>query len=101
MRPRSFTLALALASASLVQQEPAGAQATFLNYHCRDGSEFVAAFYQGDKNAHVQLDGKAIALKKRLSLAGWRYSKGDISLRITKATATLKRGKRSTVCSTD
>jgi len=79
---------------------PACAQ-TFTTYHCRDGSEFVAAFYEGDKRAHLQLDGKAITLAKRLSLAGARYVKGDITLRITKAGTTLKRGKTSTECAAD
>jgi membrane-bound inhibitor of C-type lysozyme len=98
MRLRSFALLFALAGIALAQHEPAGAQAAFLTYHCQDGSEFVAAFYKGDKTAHLQLDGKAIALKKRISVNGLRYSRGDISVRVTKTTVTLKRGKRSTVC---
>lgn len=72
---------------------------TFSTYHCRDGSEFVVGFYEGDKRAHVQLDGKAIALQKRIALSGARYSKGDITLRMTKTAATLKRGRRTTDCS--
>jgi len=67
-------------------------------YRCRDGSEFVAAFYEGDRRAHLQLDGKALALPKRVSMSGSRYAKGDITLRITKAATTLKRGKRLTEC---
>jgi membrane-bound inhibitor of C-type lysozyme len=73
---------------------------TFLAYHCRDGSEFIVAFYEGDKRAHLQLDGKAIALQGRISLSGSRYRKGDITLKITKTVATLKRGRRLTECST-
>ena len=81
----------------LTGQLPAGAQ-TFFSYQCGDGSEFVAAFYEGDKRAHLQLDGKAVALSKRVSLSGSRYAKGDITLTITKTVTTLKRGKRLTEC---
>ena len=71
---------------------------TFLTYRCRDGSEFILAIYEGDKRAHLQLDGKAVALQRRMSFAGSRYAKGDITLRITKTVTTLKRGKRLTDC---
>jgi membrane-bound inhibitor of C-type lysozyme len=76
---------------------PAFAQ-TFVTYNCRDGAQFVVAFYQGDKTAHVQLDGKTVALQKRTAVVGSRYSKGDITLRMTKTGTTLKRGKHSSDC---
>ncbi len=79
---------------------PAGAQ-TFTTYRCHDGSQFVVAFFEGDKRAHLQLDGKALALPKRISLGGRRYAKGDITLKIAKTRTTLKRGKHSTECSAD
>ena len=69
---------------------------TFFTYRCNDGSEFIAAFYEGDTRAHLQLDGKAVALPKRMSVSGSRYAKGDTTLRITKTGTTLKRGKRLT-----
>ena len=72
---------------------------TFFTYRCNDGSEFIAAFYEGDTRAHLQLDGKAMALPKRMSVSGSRYAKGDTTLRITKTGTTLKRGKRLTECS--
>jgi membrane-bound inhibitor of C-type lysozyme len=81
----------------LAGQLPAGGQ-TFSMYRCSDGSEFIAAFYEGDSRAHLQLDGKAVALSKRISVSGSRYAKGDITLRITKTATTLKRGRRSTEC---
>lgn len=71
---------------------------TFLTYRCRDGSEFIVAFYEGDKRAHLQLDGKAITLQGRISLSESRYAKGDITLKIKKTVTTLKRSKRSTDC---
>jgi len=76
---------------------PAGAQPqTFQTYRCEDGTEFIAAFYSGDKRAHLQLDGKAVALSKRVSLS--RYSRGDITLRIARTGITLGRGKETTTC---
>ena len=96
MRQRIF-IALFSAAAIASSQLSVFAQ-TFLTYRCRDGSEFIVAFYEGDKRAHLQLDGKAIALQGRTSLSGSRYAKGDITLRITKTVTTLKRGKRLTDC---
>jgi hypothetical protein len=86
-----------LAMLGLCAVGPVEAQ-TFLTFHCRDGSEFVAAFYQGDNRAHVQLDGKAMALSRRLALRGQRYGKGNVTLRIGKAGVILKRGRRATEC---
>jgi membrane-bound inhibitor of C-type lysozyme len=83
----------------LIGQSPVFAQ-TFLTYNCYDRSQFILAFFEGDKRAHLQLDGKTITLPKRIALSGSRYAKGDISLRITKTVITLKRGKQSTECVT-
>lgn len=91
---------LPLLATVLLIAGPANAE-TFLTYRCRDGSEFAVAFFRGDRSAHVQLDGKAVALSKRFALGGARYAKGDITLRITKAGTTLKRGGRTTDCSAD
>jgi len=99
MRTRIVMLLLS-AVAIPIRSGPAGAQ-TFFTYHCRDGSEFVAAFYEGDRRAHLQLDGKAIALAKRPSLSGTRYVKGNITLRIAKTGTTLKRRKTTTECTAD
>jgi len=95
MRRNRF-IAILGATGILAGQLPAYAQ--FSTYRCRDGSEFVAAFYEGDKRAHLQLDGKALTLPKRVSMSGSRYAKGDITLRMTKAATTLKRGKHVTEC---
>jgi membrane-bound inhibitor of C-type lysozyme len=89
--------ALISAAGMLAGHLPAQAQ-TFTTYRCTDGSEFIAAFYQGDKQAHLQLDGKAMALRKRVSVSGSRYTRGDITLRITKTGTTLKRGRQLTEC---
>jgi len=79
----------------------ASAAETFQTYNCADGTQFVAAFYPSDpKRAHLQVDGKAVALKKRLALSGSRYSGGGITLATARAGTTLKVGKRPvTACS--
>lgn len=95
--PWHMFIAIFAAAGILAGQCPAGAQ-TFSTYRCGDGSEFIAAFYEGDSRAHLQLDGKAVTLPKRLSVSGSRYAKGGITLRVTKTATTLKRGRRSTEC---
>jgi membrane-bound inhibitor of C-type lysozyme len=97
MKRRNINVFLAGAAILVMSQAPAVAQ-TLLTYSCLDGSEFVVAIFTGERSAHLQLDGKAILLPRRLSLFGTRYAKGDIALSITKTATTLKRGKRSTEC---
>ena len=73
----------------------AAAQTTFQNYRCADGTQFIAGFFQYDSRAHLQLDGKAVTLVKRLALSGSRYSGSGVTLKITRGgAATLKRTKR-------
>jgi membrane-bound inhibitor of C-type lysozyme len=82
-----------LVAGGLVFAAPAAAQ-TFYNYRCADGSELAVGFFDGDTRAHIQLDGKTLALPKRLSLAGTRYSLRGIQLRMTKDATTLKDGRQ-------
>ena len=78
---------------------PGFAQTTFQNYRCADGTQFVVGFFPYDRRAHLQIDGKAVTLGKRVALSGSRYSGGGVTLRITKAGTTVKRGKRpATAC---
>ena len=78
---------------------PASAQTSFQNYRCADGSQFIVGFFAYDKRAHIQIDGKAVTLAKRLALSGQRYSGGGVTLKITKAGTTLKHAKRpATAC---
>ncbi len=95
MRLFSF---IALLAAVLRSARRRPSPQTFTTYDCRDGAQFVVAFYPGDKTAHVQLDGKTVALTKRTAVVGSRYAKGDITLRMTKTGTTLKRGKHSSDC---
>ena len=48
---------------------PAFAQ-TFQNYRCADGSQFIVGFFEYDKRAHMQIDGRAVTLGKRFALSG-------------------------------
>jgi membrane-bound inhibitor of C-type lysozyme len=71
------------------------AQSSFRNYRCADGAQFIVGFFQYDSRAHLQLDGKALTLPKRVALSGSRYQGKGVTLKITKAgVATLKHGKR-------
>ena len=80
----------------MVASSAAPAQTTtFKNYRCGDGTQFIVGFFQSDSRAHLQLDGKAVTLAKRLALSGSRYTGSGVTLKITKAgLTTLKHAKR-------
>lgn len=88
---------LVLASSSL---SPVRAQQTFQSFACADGARFTAAFFKYDpKQVHLQIDGKAVALRKRFTLTGTRYTGRGISLTMTKKGTFLRHGKRGvTAC---
>ena len=89
-----FGAALCAAVAAAVPSA-AFAQSSFRNYRCADGAQFIVGFFQYDSRAHLQLDGKAVTLAKRLALSGSRYSGSGVTLKVTKAGATtLKHAKR-------
>ncbi|MBR0692896.1 MliC family protein [Bradyrhizobium lablabi] len=100
MHYRQITILVGTALSVAFGASAASAQ-TFQNYRCADGTQFIAAFYQYDARAHLQLDGKAVTLKKRFSLSGSRYSGNGVTLIITKAGLTsLKHARRAaTACS--
>ncbi len=92
-------LAAALLVTTVSSASTAVAQASFQTYRCADGTEFIVGFFQYDKRAHMQVDGKAVTLQKRLALGGARYSGGGVLLRTQKSGTTLKVGKRNvTAC---
>jgi membrane-bound inhibitor of C-type lysozyme len=72
---------------------PAWAQ-SFQSYRCADGTQFIVGFFEYDQRAHLQIDGKAVTLGKRLAVSGSRYSGGGVTLKITKAGTTVKHAKR-------
>ena len=92
------SLAAALLFAGTTAGSPgASAQSRFQTYHCADGTQFVVGFFQYDSRAHLQLDGHAVTLKKRLTLSGSRYTGSGVTLRITKAGLTTLKHARQPV----
>lgn len=77
---------LTVAAAGLIGLAPAFGQTTTVRtYRCADGSQFIVAFYPWDSRAFVQIDGGEVTLPRRLALWGaQRYSRGGITLRISK-----------------
>jgi membrane-bound inhibitor of C-type lysozyme len=69
---------------------------TFQSFRCADGTQFIVGFFEYDNRAHLQIDGRAVTLAKRLALSGSRYSGGGVTLKITKAGTTVKRARRPT-----
>jgi membrane-bound inhibitor of C-type lysozyme len=76
-----------------VQTSPASAQ-TFDSYRCADGTQFILAFYPKDKRAYLQIDGRAVTLKKTLALPGKRYSGSGVSLAMTATGTRIKHVRR-------
>ena len=92
-----FGAALSVAAVAGVSS-PAVAQ-TFQNFSCTDGTQFIVGFFQYDKRAHLQIDGRAVTLAKRFGLGGSRYSGGGVTLKIGKAGTTIKHARRpATAC---
>jgi membrane-bound inhibitor of C-type lysozyme len=84
-----------------IGEAPASAQ-TFQSYRCADGTKFIAAFYQYDSRAYLQIDGRPVTLAKRLNWSGSRYSGEGITLTIGKAGVALRHARRpTTVCEVD
>jgi membrane-bound inhibitor of C-type lysozyme len=93
-RSTIFAAAICIAVAAVVPSA-AFAQSSFRNYRCADGAQFIVGFFQYDSRAHLQLDGKALTLPKRVALSGSRYQGKGVTLRITKAgVTTLKHARR-------
>lgn len=94
-----FLSAVAFVVLSGAGVSPASAQAaqtpTFQNFVCEDGARFTAAFLKYDpKQVHLQLDGKAVALRKRFTLSGARYTGRGITLTMNKSGTILRHGRR-------
>jgi len=97
MNCRNITVFAAALFAAAMAAAPsrAIAQSSFQNYRCADGTQFVVGFFRYDSSAHLQLDGRAVRLAKRLAFSGSRYTGSGVTLKITKAgLTTLKNIKR-------
>jgi membrane-bound inhibitor of C-type lysozyme len=92
-RKRSIFGAALCVAAAATGASPASAQ-TFQSYRCVDGSQFIVGFFDYDSRAHLQVDGRAVTLAKRLTLSGSRYSGSGVTLNIGKTGITLKHAKR-------
>ena len=93
MNRRTTSIFGAMALVAVAGPSPAPAQ-TFQNYRCSDGTQFIVGFFEYDSRAHLQIDGRAVTLVRRLALSGSRYSGGGVTLRITRAGTTVKRARR-------
>jgi membrane-bound inhibitor of C-type lysozyme len=92
-----FAAALGIAGVA-AGLSPARAQ-TFQNYQCADGTRFIVGFFQYDTRAHLQIDGKAVTLKRSIALSGVRYSGGGVTLKIAKTGTTVRHARRpATAC---
>jgi membrane-bound inhibitor of C-type lysozyme len=103
---KRHTARLALKAALLATGTLAGAASaaaqSFQGYHCADGTQFIAAFYDRDSRAHLQIDGRPATLSKRLSWSGSRYQGDGVTLTIAKAGITVKHaGRPATSCEAD
>jgi membrane-bound inhibitor of C-type lysozyme len=92
-RKRSIFGAALLVAATAAGSSAALAQ-TFQRYRCADGTQFIVGFFEYDSRAHLQIDGVAVTLAKRLTLSGSRYSGGGVTLKIGKAGVTVKHARR-------
>src|SRR3954469_2570809 len=93
---RMMNYKTAIALGAVLSAVPLAATAeTFQTYVCADGSQFVAAFYPQDpRRAHLQIDGRAVALTRRVALSGSRYAGNGLTLKISKAGTSIQRGRR-------
>ena len=94
MKRQAMCLAISVATMSA----PASLHAqdgTFQSFVCADGARFTAAFLKYDpKQVHLQLDGKAVALRKRFTMTGARYTGRGITLTMNKSGTVLRHGRR-------
>ena len=92
-RHKAIILAFVVLAGGTLNASHASAQ-VFQNYRCADGTQFIVGFYDHDRRAFLQIDGKAIPLAKRPTLTGARYSGAGITLKIGKTGTTVKHLKR-------
>jgi membrane-bound inhibitor of C-type lysozyme len=93
-RRNSSIFGAALLVAGIAGASPSALAQTFQNYRCADGTQFIVGFFEYDKRAHLQIDGRAVTLAKRFGLSGARYSGSGVTLKIGKAGTTIKHAKR-------
>jgi membrane-bound inhibitor of C-type lysozyme len=93
---------VALVAAGAAAGAASASAQSFQSYHCADGTRFIAAFYDHDSRAHLQIDGQAATLSKRLNWSGSRYQGDGVTLMVTKAGVTVRHARRPvTACEAD
>ena len=98
-RRNSSIFSAALLVAGIVGASPPVRAQTFQTYRCADGTQFIVGFFEYDKRAHLQIDGRAVTLAKRFGLSGARYSGSGVTLKIGKTGTTIKHARRpATAC---
>src|ERR1700737_701474 len=96
IRHKTIILGAALTVAGFATGSSPAAAQSFQSYRCPDGTQFIVGFFEYDKRAHLQIDGKAVTLGRRLALSGAHYAGGGVTLKITRAGATVKHARRPT-----
>ncbi len=95
-RHRSIIFGAALFFAGAAAIAPIASAQSFQSYRCADGTQFIVGFFEYDKRAHLQIDGKAVTLARRPALSGAHYAGGGATLKIDRAGTTVKHAKRPT-----
>jgi len=99
MNRRKRSIFGAMLFVAAVGASPASAETNFQSYRCADGTQFIVGFFEYDKRAHLQIEGRAVTLARRFGLSGARYSGSGVTLLITKAGTTVKHARRpATAC---
>jgi membrane-bound inhibitor of C-type lysozyme len=96
MKRHKSIFGMALFIAGVAGASSSGLAQSFQNYRCADGTQFIVGFFEYDKRAHLQIDGREVTLAKRFGLSGSRYSGGGVTLKIGKTGTTVKHAKRPT-----
>jgi membrane-bound inhibitor of C-type lysozyme len=94
-------LSVSVAALALLAGVPDASAQIIVTYKCRDGTELPVAFFRDERGIHLQVDGKALALPRRMSVSGARYAKAGVTFTIKGQVATLRRGGRTTQCVAD
>lgn len=94
MKPQAVYLAISVAVMS-VSTSLRAQDGTFQSFVCADGARFTAAFPTYDpKQVRVQIDGKAVTLRKRFTLTGARYTGRGVTLTMNRSGTILRHGRR-------
>src|ERR1700676_5571705 len=69
-RANFVVIGAALWAAAIATASSTALAQSFQSYRCADGTQFIVGFFEYDKRAHLQIDGRPVTLGRRLSLSG-------------------------------